>query len=99
MAVPNGVLAGTAPVCFGDEPLAVHHHDRVLGDGSQSKPYVYVEDCLDGMEFGVANAKDHVNYYNLAVDDQTAVREIADWTIESMGIKLPPELFHKDAKV
>ena len=58
----------------------------VLGDGSQAKPYVYVEDCLDGMEFGVANAKALVNYYNLAVDDQTSVREIADWTIEAMGI-------------
>jgi UDP-glucose 4-epimerase len=58
----------------------------VLGDGSQSKPYVYVEDCLDGMEFGVANAPVHVNVYNLAVDDQTSVREIAEWTIEAMGI-------------
>ncbi len=58
----------------------------VLGDGTQAKPYVYVEDTLDGMEFGVANAKDHVNVYNLAVDDQTSVREIADWTIEAMGI-------------
>ena len=58
----------------------------VLGDGSQAKPYVYVEDCLDGMEFGVEHAKDHVNYYNLAVDDQTSVREITDWTIEAMGI-------------
>jgi UDP-glucose 4-epimerase len=58
----------------------------VLGDGSQAKPYVYVEDCLDGMEFGVANAPGHVNVYNLAVDDQTTVREITDWTIEAMGI-------------
>jgi UDP-glucose 4-epimerase len=58
----------------------------VLGDGSQAKPYVYVEDCLDGMEFGVANARELVNYYNLAVDDQTSVREITDWTIEAMGI-------------
>jgi UDP-glucose 4-epimerase len=58
----------------------------VLGDGTQAKPYVYVEDTLDGMEFGVANAKDHVNVYNLAVEDQTSVREIADWTIEAMGI-------------
>ncbi len=58
----------------------------VLGDGSQAKPYVYVEDCLDGMEFGVEHAKAHVNYYNLAVDDQTSVREITDWTIEAMGI-------------
>lgn len=58
----------------------------VLGDGTQAKPYVYVEDTLDGMEFGVANAREHVNVYNLAVDDQTSVREIADWTIEAMGI-------------
>jgi UDP-glucose 4-epimerase len=58
----------------------------VLGDGSQAKPYVYVEDCLDGMEFGVAHAREHVNCYNLAVDDQTSVREITDWTIEAMGI-------------
>src|SRR6185295_12577933 len=58
----------------------------VLGDGTQAKPYVYVDDCLDGMEFGVAHAREHVNVYNLAVDDQTSVREITDWTIEAMGI-------------
>jgi UDP-glucose 4-epimerase len=58
----------------------------VLGDGSQSKPYVYVEDCIDGMEFGVAHASESVNYFNLAVDDQTSVREIAEWTCETMGV-------------
>lgn len=58
----------------------------VLGDGTQSKPYVHVDDCLDGMEFGVERARDAVNVYNLAVDDQTSVREITDWTIEAMGI-------------
>ncbi|HEX2060181.1 MAG TPA: NAD-dependent epimerase/dehydratase family protein [Thermoanaerobaculia bacterium] len=58
----------------------------VLGDGSQAKPYVYVEDCLDGMEFGVEHAKEHVAVHNLAVDDQTSVREITEWTIEAMGI-------------
>jgi UDP-glucose 4-epimerase len=58
----------------------------VLGDGTQAKPYVYVNDCLDGMEFGIEHAKEHVNVHNLAVDDQTSVREITDWTIEAMGI-------------
>jgi UDP-glucose 4-epimerase len=58
----------------------------VLGDGSQAKPYVYVDDCLDGMEFGIEYARESVNVYNLAVDDQTTVREITDWTIEAMGI-------------
>jgi UDP-glucose 4-epimerase len=58
----------------------------VLGNGTQAKPYVYVEDCLDGMEFGVRHAQEQVNCYNLAVEDQTSVREITDWTIEAMGI-------------
>jgi UDP-glucose 4-epimerase len=58
----------------------------VLGDGTQAKPYVYVADCLDGMEFGIEHAREHVNVNNLAVDDQTSVREITDWTIEAMGI-------------
>jgi UDP-glucose 4-epimerase len=59
---------------------------KILGDGNQSKPYVYVDDCLDGMEFGVAHAGDLVNYFNLAVEDQTSVTEIAEWTIAAMGI-------------
>lgn len=58
----------------------------VLGDGTQSKPYVYVEDCIDGMEFGFREAQDEVNYYNLAVDDHTAVTQIAEWTIAELGL-------------
>jgi UDP-glucose 4-epimerase len=62
------------------------HELTVLGDGKQSKPYVYVADCLDGMEYGHAHAKGTVNCFNLAVDDQTSVTEIAEWTIETLGI-------------
>jgi len=58
----------------------------MLGDGNQSKPYVHVEDCLDGMMFGQEHARDEVNCYNLAVADQTSVNEIAQWTIEAMGL-------------
>ena len=63
------------------------HELLILGDGTQSKPYVYVDDCLEGMEFGYRNAHDATNYYNLAVDDQTSVTEIAEWTIEAMGLR------------
>jgi UDP-glucose 4-epimerase len=59
---------------------------EILGDGMQSKPYVHVEDCLDGMMFGHQRAKETVNYYNLAVDGATSVNEIARWTIEAMGL-------------
>jgi UDP-glucose 4-epimerase len=58
----------------------------VLGDGTQSKPYVHVSDCLDGMMFGRDHAHELVNCYNLAVEDATSVREIAESTIAAMGI-------------
>jgi UDP-glucose 4-epimerase len=58
----------------------------ILGDGSQAKPYVHVEDCLDGMMFGHDHAAERVNCYNLAVQDQTSVAEIAQWTLEAMGL-------------
>jgi UDP-glucose 4-epimerase len=58
----------------------------ILGDGSQAKPYVHVEDCLDGMMFGHGHALERVNCYNLAVEDQTSVTQIADWTLEAMGL-------------
>lgn len=59
---------------------------EILGDGRQSKPYVHVEDCLDGMMFGQQHANDLINCYNLAVRDATSVHEIAQWTIEAMGL-------------
>ncbi len=58
----------------------------MLGDGTQSKPYVHVEDCLDGMMFGRQQARDLVNCYNLAVPDHTSVNQIAEWTFEAMGL-------------
>lgn len=59
---------------------------EILGDGTQSKPYVHVEDCLDGMMFGRDTAKELVNCYNLAVSDWTSVNQIAEWTIQAMGL-------------
>jgi len=59
---------------------------EILGNGKQSKPYVHVEDCLDGMMFGHQRATENLNYFNLAVEGSTSVDEIAKWTIEEMRI-------------
>jgi len=59
---------------------------EVLGDGNQAKPYVHVEDCLDGMMFGQERTHEEVNCYNLAVEGATSVNNIAVWTIEAMGL-------------
>ena len=59
---------------------------EMLGDGTQAKPYVDVDDCLDGMMFGHAHARELVNCYNLAVEDRTSVNEIAEIVIREMGL-------------
>lgn len=50
----------------------------VYGDGSQTKPYMYVKDCVDAILFIWENAKDKINYFNLSGNGQTSVREIAE---------------------
>jgi UDP-glucose 4-epimerase len=51
---------------------------EVLGDGRQSKPYLFVTDCVDGMLFGLDHAKEKLNVHNLAPPDATSVTRIAE---------------------
>ncbi len=51
---------------------------EVLGDGKQSKPYLFVTDCVAGMLFGLDHAKDRLNVHNLAPLDATTVARIAE---------------------
>ena len=51
---------------------------EVLGDGRQSKPYLFVTDCVDGMLFGLEHAKEKLNIHNLAPSDATSVARIAE---------------------
>lgn len=51
---------------------------EVLGDGSQSKPYLHVEDCVSGLLFATDDTRAGVEVYNLAPDDATTVRSIAE---------------------
>jgi UDP-glucose 4-epimerase len=50
----------------------------VLGDGRQSKPYLFVTDCVAGMLFGLDHAKERLNVHNLAPLDATTVARIAE---------------------
>ena len=60
---------------------------EILGDGSQCKPYLHVDDCVDGMLFGLKNASDRVNVFNLGCTTTTNVSKIADMLTEEMGLK------------
>jgi UDP-glucose 4-epimerase len=59
---------------------------EVLGDGTQSKSYLYIEDCIEGMLTGVEKAGDRVDVLNIGSDDRTDVKSIAKIVIEAMGL-------------
>jgi len=63
------------------------HELEVLGDGTQSKPYLYVQDLIEAILFVYNNSNDKINFFNLGVEDTTTVSEIAKMVIDSMKLK------------
>ncbi len=60
---------------------------EILGDGKQRKSYLYVDDCIDAMLFGMEKAKEKVEIFNIGSEDWVEVKEIADIVSEEMGLK------------
>jgi UDP-glucose 4-epimerase len=57
----------------------------ILGDGTQSKPYMHVSDLIRGiMRFKESGAG--VTVYNIGVETQTTVKRIADIVCGEMGL-------------
>lgn len=59
----------------------------VLGNGEQIKPYLYVKDLVQGIQFVCENTNEHFNVYNLGTESRTKVKEIATMVIEEMDLK------------
>ncbi len=60
---------------------------EILGDGSQTKPYLSVEDCVDGIIFGFENSSDSVNLFNLGTDGWTSVTRVAEIVVEECNLE------------
>jgi UDP-glucose 4-epimerase len=59
---------------------------EILGNGKQSKDYLYVRDCVDGIMLGYEKSSSRVNIFNLGLQEQTTVNELANLVIEEMGL-------------
>ncbi len=59
---------------------------EILGDGTQEKPYIYVQDCVDGILYGLQHSDARVNVFNLGNYDVTGVTTIGHLIIESMEL-------------
>jgi len=60
---------------------------EILGDGTQKKSYLDVEDCVNAFLVGIRENHNGVATYNVGSEDQVDVREIANIACEEMGLK------------
>jgi len=59
---------------------------KVLGDGTQRKSYLYIQDCIDAIFTAVEKAKDKVNIFNLGTDEYIEVKDSIRFISEEMGV-------------
>jgi UDP-glucose 4-epimerase len=58
---------------------------RILGDGTQSKSYIHVEDVVEAVMIAHMKADDTFGVYNVASPDYITVREIAGLAVDCVG--------------
>jgi len=59
---------------------------EILGDGNQSKSYLWVEDCVDAMLLCEGQAGSDFNVFNIGTEGWTAARRVAEILIEELGL-------------
>lgn len=60
---------------------------EVLGDGTQSKSYLYVDDCITGIMAGLDDLAGKICVYNIGSDDRVDVMSIANAVIDAMALE------------
>jgi UDP-glucose 4-epimerase len=68
----------------------------VLGDGTQRKSYLYVQDCITGIFHAMGASNDYVNIFNLGTDDWCTVNDSISWICDYLGID--PEIKYSGGK-
>jgi len=60
---------------------------EILGDGTQTKSYIYINDCIEAMLLGVEKSSEQVEIYNVGSEDQVDVKTIAKIVVEEIGLR------------
>jgi len=59
---------------------------EVLGDGTQTRSYIYVTDAVNATIFTLKNTRKDFDVYNIGNSDWVAVKEVAKIVAETLGI-------------
>lgn len=60
---------------------------EILGDGTQTKSYLYVSDCIDALLLGLEKAQKPIEVFNVGSEDQVNVKTIAKIVAEEMKLE------------
>jgi UDP-glucose 4-epimerase len=60
---------------------------EILGDGTQTKSYLHITDCIEAIQLGLTKSSKQVEIYNVGSEDQINVKDIAQIVIEEMKLK------------
>lgn len=61
----------------------------VYGDGTQSKPYIYIDDLVDSVMCLLKKTNADYNAYLVGVDSNVTVTQIAEMVMEELDIHIP----------
>jgi len=59
---------------------------EILGSGTQEKSYLHIEDCVEGILWGIQHSNDRVNILNIGESSTTSVNKIAEILIQEMDL-------------
>lgn len=62
---------------------------EVYGDGSQTKPYIWIDDLVEGVMTMLEKTNDDYNTYLVGVDSNVTVEKIAQIVMDEVGIHIP----------
>lgn len=62
---------------------------EVYGDGTQTKPYIWIDDLVDGVIWMLNHTNEDYNAYLVGVDSNVTVERIAQIVMEEVGAKVP----------
>lgn len=60
---------------------------RVLGDGTQRKSYLHVQDCIDAILLALDKATGPINVFNLGTDEYCRVTDSIGWICDTLDVK------------
>jgi len=60
---------------------------EILGNGTQTKSYLHIQDCIEGFIVAAVHSKDKVEIFNIGNEDQVDVTTIAKIVVDKMNLK------------